>query len=132
MHREWHFFRNFVSNVEMTLAKTDLEVARAYVERLAPPELHGFFDVVREEFERSVDEVLTAHRRGRAAQRPAGAGAGPSRCATPTCCRCSTCRSRCSSVSARPAAAGAEPDPLLRRALLLTVNGIATGLRNTG
>jgi phosphoenolpyruvate carboxylase len=131
MHEHWYFFRNFLSNVAMTMAKTDLEIAGLYVERLVPPELRRFLDEIRAEYELTLSELLELR------------GEDELLGADPVLQR--TLRVRDDylapihylqvALTERRRAdrqAGREPDPDLARALLLTVNGIAAGLRNTG
>jgi len=131
MHDEWHFFRTFVSNVEMTLAKTDLTVAREYVETLVPEPLQRVFDVIVVEHETTVREILALTGSQQLL------GSQPSLAATLATRDRYLLPLQVLQIqllrrvrSAR--AAGDDVDPTLRRALLLTVNGIATGLRNTG
>jgi phosphoenolpyruvate carboxylase len=59
LYAELPFFRSLVGNLEMTLAKSSLEVARAYLE-LVPEHLGGqsFFDDIAAEHERTVAGVL--------------------------------------------------------------------------
>jgi phosphoenolpyruvate carboxylase len=127
MYRDWHFFRAFVSNVEMVLFKTDLDIARRYVERLADPSLHDIFDRIAEEHRRTVDQVLWLTGRDRLLDHH------------PLLRRTLEIRnayldpiSYLQVSLLRRLRASADPDPELQRALLLTVNGIANGLRNTG
>jgi phosphoenolpyruvate carboxylase len=59
LYGELPFFRSLVDNLEMTLAKTRLEIAREYLE-LVPAELdpERLFAVVADEHRRTVDAVL--------------------------------------------------------------------------
>ncbi|SDD30345.1 phosphoenolpyruvate carboxylase [Glycomyces harbinensis] len=131
MYEKWHFFRNFISNVEMTLAKTDLSIAEQYVSTLVPSGLQPIFDVIRAEHESTVAQVLAL------------TGGEKLLDANPQLSRTLEVRDRylaplhhlqISLLKRYRSEGGADGDvdPQLKRALLITVNGIAAGLRNTG
>ncbi|MBW3592939.1 MAG: phosphoenolpyruvate carboxylase [Actinobacteria bacterium] len=59
LYREWPFFRSLVENLEMTLAKSSLEIAEGYLELVAPaPDRDRLFGAVVDEHERTTDAVL--------------------------------------------------------------------------
>ena len=124
---DWAFLANLLDNVEMTLAKTDLRIARHYVDALVDPEHLPIFDRIVDEHVRTVDEVLRLTGSNRLlAERPVLA---------------QTLQVRDSYLEPlhhlqisllRQRRRSESPAADLRRALAITVNGIAAGLRNTG
>ena len=127
MYERWPFFRMFLSNVEMTLAKTDLVTARRYVDTLVPEAHRQIFELIAAEHERSVQQVL------------ATTGKPALLADYPVLKRTLDVRSAyleplhlLQIVLLERHRCAAAVDPRVERAILLTVNGLAAGLRNTG
>jgi len=136
MYQRWQFFQTFLSNVEMMLAKTDLDIATRYVETLVPENLRHILGTIRTEYERTVDQVLAITGESASLERQAVLRRTLAvrdtyleplhhlQVALLTQYRAG----RGAPGSVRPGVT----DPTLERALLTTINGIAAGLRNTG
>jgi len=126
MARDWPFFATMLDDVEMVLAKADIDIAEAF-SKLAGPLHDRFFPMLRDEFERTVRWV----------QKLKGGKellAGDPRLAT-------SIRLRNPYVDPmsllqvdllrRWRATGGKDDTLLK-ALVACVNGVSQGLQNTG
>lgn len=126
MYTQWPFFRTFLDNVAMTLFKADLDIAERYVTTLAPEATHVILDVVRAEFDLTVAQVLAVTGDERLLDRE------------PVLRQTLEVRENyleplhLLQVQLLSRLRNGEEDPDLERALLLTINGIAAGMRNTG
>ncbi|SDS80727.1 Phosphoenolpyruvate carboxylase, type 1 [Nocardioides scoriae] len=126
MYAHWPFFRTFLDNVAMTLFKADLDIAERYVTTLAPEATRGIFEVIRAEYDLTVAQVLAVTGDERLLERE------------PVLRTTLEVRENyleplhLLQVQLLARMRAGEESPDLERALLLTINGIAAGMRNTG
>ncbi len=124
MYQEWPFFRAMLDNAQMSLAKCDFLIFREYL-RLAPDSTLG------EELEASYHATVA---------RVEQAVGGPLLAGEPRLKRSIELRNPYIDpihrlqveLLRRARAEGGEPNEELERALLLSIQGIAAGMRNTG
>jgi phosphoenolpyruvate carboxylase len=127
MYREWPFFRTLLSNMDMLLAKSDISIASRYAELVTDVELReSIFAQIQDEWHRTVRYLLAITGQSELLE------------ANPALSR--SLRNRSPYIDPlnhlqvellRRYRAG-ETQERTRRAILLTINGIAAGLRNSG
>ena len=127
MAQHWPFFRTILSNMDMVLAKSDIGIARRYAELVPDTELRErIWTLLRTEWERTHHWLLTITQ------------ATDFLAATPELGR--TIRHRFPYLDALNHLQiellrryrGGDTDERTRRAIHLTINGVAAGLRNSG
>ena len=129
MNQKWHYFGSTLSNIEMALAKADFQIARQYAERLADRKRRSIFTRLEKEYRETRDLLLKVTE-----QRELLAN-------SPVLRRSIDVRNPYVDPMSylqvellaryRRAKTRASQDAYLY-AILLSINGIAAGLRNTG
>jgi phosphoenolpyruvate carboxylase len=127
MYREWPFFRTLLSNMDMLLAKSDISIASRYAELVTDVDLReSIFGRIQEEWHRTVRYLLEITGQRELLE------------ANPALSRSLRNRSpyidplNHLQVELLKRYRAGETDEKTRRAILLTLNGIAAGLRNSG
>ncbi|WP_322030510.1 phosphoenolpyruvate carboxylase [Paraburkholderia sp. J76] len=127
MYKTWPFFSNLLSNMDMTLAKTDLAVASRYAQLVADKKLRKLvFERIVAEWERTTKVLAEI------------TGASERLADNPLLAR--SIKNRFPyldplnhlQVELIKRYRAGDPSPRVRRGIHLTINGIAAGLRNTG
>ena len=115
MAADWPFFRTLVQNMEMIMAKADMTIARRYASLVPDPALAAqVFGALQAEWDRTHAAVLAAQQRRLARDgQHGGVGAVPL-------------------GLGRAEDLGGDDDPRVREGILLSINGVAAGLRNSG
>jgi phosphoenolpyruvate carboxylase len=131
LYEEWPFFRSLVENLEMTLAKSSLEIATGYLELVEPgPDRERLIGEIRDEHARTVSavlEIVDAHElldRHSVVQRSV-------RLRNPYVDPMNAVQIELLRRYRAPTASESEREEV-RRPLLRSVAGIAAALRNTG
>jgi phosphoenolpyruvate carboxylase len=125
MYSRWAFFASTIDLVEMTLAKADSRIAAQY-DRLAPDELRALGKNLRDRLARAVDAVLAVTDHETLLE------------ANPVLRRSIDVRNpyvdpiNLVQVELLRRLRSNDPEPALFDAFVVTVNGIAAGMRNTG
>ena len=127
MNKNWAFFRGLLSNMDMVLSKTDMGIASRYAQ-LVPDEKvrQEVFGMIEAEWERTTAKLMAITK------------STTLLADNPTMARSLTTRlpyidplNHLQVMLLERTRAG-ESDEKLRRALQITINGIAAGLRNSG
>jgi phosphoenolpyruvate carboxylase len=127
MYADWPFFQVLLSNMDMLLAKSDLNIASRYAELVQDGALRDqIFGAIQAEMHRTVRHLLAITSQSELLE------------ANPTLARSFRNRSpyidplNHLQVEALRRFRAGEQDEKTKRSILLTINGIAAGLRNSG
>lgn len=128
MCSEWPFFSTRIGMLEMVYSKVDLWLAEYYDQRLVKPELHRLGKALREQLLADIDTVLTlSHDDQLMANLPWIAESIALRNVYTDPLNLLQVE-----LLQRLRNQGENPDPALEQALMITIAGVAAGMRNTG